>query len=51
MIGSDSMLLELSDDSVQIAGVWVAVTCSIVLDDGLVMDPVPDHAVVLAPGE
>ena len=48
---SDAVLLELPDDPVQVPGVRVSVTTAIVTDHGLVVDPVPDHAVLLAPGD
>ena len=47
----DAVLLELTGDPVQVPGVGVSVTIADVTDHGLVVDPVPDHTVLLSPGD
>ena len=47
----DAVLLQLPGDPVQVPGVGVSVTTADVADHGLVVDPVPDHAVLLPPGD
>ena len=45
----DAVLLELAGDPVQVPGVGVSVTTAHVTDHSLVVDPVPDHAVLSSP--
>ena len=48
---SDTVLFKLPDNPVQVSGVRISVTTTIVMTRGLVLNSVPYHTVLLVPGD